>query len=590
MNVCRNGRVARVVLTTLLLLGSLIVHVPAGAADPFPFAPVKKWAVTNWYMHSKTEHFYEKRWFNDPESALFTDWVWYGQATGGSEAPCEMQAGPAYLLAEYTVASWNYSRDSFADVFYFHTPCDTRASRGPYKYGSGVVRYWKCPAGQWNSPKVDSSQEVCYRSADVYDPELNKGRPPCADSCFGDPVNAGTGNKFERRIEFSAPNSPLEFSWTYNSDGASIASSPVGDILGVGRTTNFSPSLTLSASDSIQSVYINRPTGGSVRFEPSGSGWISVDTPGVRLTRDDEGAWSFRDADNSLELFDSTGVLRSIVDPDGRAILFNYGPANRLESALDERGRQLRFEYDATNRLQRVLFPDGGFMSVKFDSKERLTLVTYQDGSQRQYRYDEPAFSAATTKGDLLTTELDEQGQVISETYYDADGRAYLTREGGITTESAVFTSAEHPLYSRNTTVSRASGATSQIEFGIRSGQVVPLRVATGCASCESQVTHYAYGAFGLPTQISRNGIVEERDYDSIGRIVSVIEAQGRPEERTTQIEWHPTFNRPVTRRTIDATSQLQSLTSWTYDDAGRQTSMTTVGTGALLRVPDVAR
>jgi YD repeat-containing protein len=530
----------------------------------------------NWYAQSSTSYLRYKRWFDDPESALLTDWVWYGGAMGdGPELPCAMHLKP--WVPSISPNSWSYlsGRDNVASVTYMRTDCQTGLVDGPFNYGSGIVRYWKCPTGTWQSPKADTSQEICYRSADVIDPELNRGAPPCADSCFGDPVNAATGNKFERRAEYISPSSPLEFSWTYNSDGSSVAASAVGDILGVARSTNFSRRLTFSVSGAVSTVYVSRPSGGSIRFEPSGSGWISLDTPGVRLAQDADGGWSFRDADNSVDHFGANGVLLSMIDPSGRAIVVAYGADSRLESAIDDQGRQVRFEYSAGNRLQRVWLPDGTSLGIAFDAKGRLASVTHQDGTQRQYRYDEPTYSAATDKADLLTTELDEQGKLLSETFYDSAGRAYQTRQGGVTTESAAFTVTGSQLYSAKTTVTRASGALSETQFGIQSGRVVPLRVFVTCAGCAPRNVQYTYGTFGLPTQIIRNGIVETRTYDALGRVASVTQAQGRVEQRTTHTEWHPIFNLPVARYVSNAAGETVSSVHWSYDDAGLLLQMT---------------
>lgn len=49
------------------------------------------------------------------------------------------------------------------------------------------------------------------------DPTTNLGPPRCKEQCFGDPINAGVGNKFERHLAYRGEGRfPLTLALTYN--------------------------------------------------------------------------------------------------------------------------------------------------------------------------------------------------------------------------------------------------------------------------------------------------------------------------------------------------------------------------------------
>jgi len=96
-----------------------------------------------------------------------------------------------------------------------------------------------------------------------YDPGVSEsntpGPPDCNENCFGDPINAGNGNKLEHHVEYGVRSSPLAFSWDYNSIGVARVAVE-GDVLGKRVTTVLSRALTITAVGAQQVAAISQPT------------------------------------------------------------------------------------------------------------------------------------------------------------------------------------------------------------------------------------------------------------------------------------------------------------------------------------------
>src|SRR5581483_12339330 len=81
-----------------------------------------------------------------------------------------------------------------------------------------------------------------------------------------------------------------------------------------------------------------------------------------------------------------------------------------LLRVVDPFGRSLTFGYDFNTRIAKVTDPAGGVYLYGYDTSNNIVSVTYPDSKQRQYVYNEPALNGGTSRPNLLTGIVDENG------------------------------------------------------------------------------------------------------------------------------------------------------------------------------------
>ncbi len=553
----------------LWLLGASIVLLPAVIAKAESYAPVQKYAVENWYQGKPQFH---RRWFNDIESSFTTDWVWVGRP----HAPCKQGS---IRVWEY-VSSEPYEDDyhlpqAIGEAYYMSVECDGSGQHGPYKYGSATIRHWVCADGIWREPQAYWRQQLCTLAPGQPDPDRNKGPPECPENCFGDPINAGTGNKFEKKVEYQLHDSPVRFEWTYNSRGVSPASSSVGDVLGRLRTTSLSRELSFSVHDSVTTAHLSRPDGSAIRFNKNGDIWTpSYADIGSLAPSGSNGTWLYKLRSGEEEIFDTRGRLTSYTDSLGRRAAIEYTAVGRIGRIIDEKGRAISLAYDdVSGNLATLTGASSELIRFEYNAEQLLTKVTKADGTSVQYLYDEAEYSQAGSGKGALTGVIDENNTRHSSTYYDVVGRATSTSEGGsVNTESATYVDSPSGDYSASATITTAAGATRQVQFEVQKGRVVPVSVATSCAGCVGESSAYNYDANGFLDTIVRNGTTTDYDYSASGLLTQKIDAgnDANGKKRTTQTDWDPNLRVPTERRLYNASNQLVTKSTWAYNSRGQ--------------------
>ena len=267
------------------------------------------------------------------------------------------------------------------------------------------------------------------------DPPKNNGDPKdkdCKVNC-GNPVNTGTGGKYQREVDFARPyDGGLEFVRHYNS-GARGATSSAG--------ANWQHNWALRIEKLIPAeVYATRPDGVRRTFVANGSGgWVGeADTPDVLVQT--AGGWTLTSRNNEVETYDSEGRILSSVDAMGRTTTFAYSDGTAATATIegtsiplfegtlirvtDFKGRSMSFGYNASGYLVRMTEPTGSNFLYQFDiAKGNLVAVTYPDDRTRTYHYNEPAHNGGTSQPFALTGITDENGARFATYQYDSSGR-----------------------------------------------------------------------------------------------------------------------------------------------------------------------
>ncbi len=365
---------------------------------------------------------------------------------------------------------------------------------------------------------------------------------------IGNPIFAGTGNKYQEELDYSTP-SGLRLARYYNS------SLP-------GWTHSYG--MRVLTRDG-RAVAI-RPTGRAYAFTGTGPGeWIGdpyVRDQLIRLDSNDPAVptWRYVAADGGTEYYDAEGRVTRIVLRGGRTFTVHQ-EQGLLRSVTDPFGRSLQFEYDTENRLHRVRTPEGTSVLYIYDNLGRLRWVEYPIGG-RSYLYENAAFPLALTG--ILAQGLHARWS------YDAQGRAVLSERAGGAQRHQIAFSADGSIQ-----VTDPLGTARVQRYGAAGAKQVFSGQSQPCASCIGDAADKILDLGSGLVLESRDflGVTTAFSYDARKLPSSVTQAQGRPEQRDVQFEWHPTLRLPV--RAIEP----GRTTEYSYDSHGNTLSKTLIDT-----------
>lgn len=521
---------------------------------------------------------------------------------------CTLLAKPGWLLAAimllfpsmaYAACDENVSySDGNSNFILLSAQCSTQAEAQQACYTFAAARGYGSNFGGchianseavvtagWLQEYQDVQSTPLYLISYYYgleprsNPPKNAGKPQCPDSCIGNPINAGIGNKVESKIEFQGEGSfPLSLSWTYNSQDSPLYISSASKGFGRKRMHSYSAKIAFFASTTVPLAYALRPDGKAERFRWSSAGWLADSDSGARLTSttDTSGAvvsWEYEDEQGRKELYAGDGRLLSLHTVSGMAQTLSYDAGEKLLSVQDSNGRSIEFEYDASNRISKVKLPDGNSNHFTYSASHDLIRTEYPDGRSMEYLYDELDHVSAYTNPGALTGSIDESlERYLSVTYDDNTRATSTTHAGGLDSFSATYQTATNGTYFSQATVNLPNGASREINFDAVQGVVMPTSVSTSCTGCVSSNTTYTYDSNGNADLIIRNGVITDVDYGTRAletqRINSANDNTGR--KRTTQTDWHATFPVPTERRIYDTSNALASKSTWTYNTRGQ--------------------
>jgi YD repeat-containing protein len=442
------------------------------------------------------------------------------------------------------------------------------------------------------------------------DTSPKNGGPPCP-GC-GNPVNPGTGNKFQAESDLAArgPGS-LSLVRYYNS-GRPAYSRALG-----GYWQHTYTSRILINGDVNQATY-DRNDGKQLVFNLQSGVWTGDADVADALTELKDSnlrrtGWKLRLAStDDTEGYDASGRLISIQTRTGltQSLTYTDGtdgatsgnggfvldaagnptaavlPKGILLRVADNFGRTLTFGYDALNRIVKVTDPAGGAISYGYSAQAslvNLTSVTYPDGRQRQYQYNEAAQTGGANLPYALTGITDENGARFATFSYDSFGRATQTVHdaGGSNADRYQLT---YNVSGAQTTVTdplgtvRTHGFQTTVGVVKNTAQTQPAGLGTGSAT--NATTYDANGNIASRTDF--NGNLTSYSYDLTRNLeTSRSEAFGTAQARTIATQWHPVFRLPA------RVAEPLRTTSYVYNgdggaSCGLQADGTTLVPGAL--------
>jgi len=348
----------------------------------------------------------------------------------------------------------------------------------------------------------DGGASVVWRST-----EKDSGDPPCDGKC-GDPINALTGNSFQREVDYvGAGEFPLMFVRFYNS----ISSDTAAEI-GNGWTHSYSHRRLQDASD-FTHFQMARAEGPKYLYSVYG---LDADSPIVAQSISGCINCYLNKKTNVIESYDaSTGKLIAMYDLKGNSQTLAYDSAARLISVTHSNGRSLRFSYDAANRIQTMTDPSGAVYTYGYGANNNLVSVQHPDTATRQYVYANSTFPNA------MTALVDELGNTFATWTYDANGYAITSSVGGgLIVETATSPDTSTDLH----TITDGAGTTRTLTALEINGKLLVTSANTSGASGGSSSSGSLFtGAANPSWRTNKNGSIDCFSYNSVDQETRAI-------------------------------------------------------------------
>jgi RHS repeat-associated protein len=283
-----------------------------------------------------------------------------------------------------------------------------------------------------------------------------------------------------------------------------------------------------------------------------------------------------------VEQFDAKGRLTSITRANGQSItlIYNNGAPVQdnaydylLTSVTAQDGRKLTFSYNTSLQLQSITDSTGATYTYSYDGGGRLQTVSYPGGASKTYLYDESTLVGGATRTNLLTGIIDENATRFATFSYQADSWA-------VATEHAVGQERHSVTYNANGTASvlTPSGGTQAMSYVSPTGEfrVSGLTESGGSVNRSHAYTFDSLGNTDVVTDA--NNVTTDYDFNSRSLVTQIVESANVPAtKRTTQADWHVTLRVPLEQRVLNASSVLESKSTWTYNGRGQVLTATQV-------------
>ncbi len=284
--------------------------------------------------------------------------------------------------------------------------------------------------------------------------------------------------------------------------------------------------------------------------------------------------------------YDAAGRLIGETRGDGKqqaSTTYQLDALGKRIVETDANGHATRRDYDLLGRLIRETDALGGVTVTEYDAAGNAVKITdprgysgynYYDALGRQTLHVDP-------EGYATGTEYDALGNTTRITRYATRVDAAALKAGVapaliVDAQRDAVTRIEHDALGRQNRIFDAEGGVERMAYDSFSNKLKYFSKLGG-------IYHYVYDAQGrVLKEISPSGIVKRFEYDGFGNRTLQVEAEGKPEQRTTRYQYDG--NNRLIRQTSDTVSiytldggeaTVSPSQSWRYDAAGRQIEFT---------------
>lgn len=276
-------------------------------------------------------------------------------------------------------------------------------------------------------------------------------------------------------------------------------------------------------------------------------------------------------SDGTVEMYDPSGILQSIENPNGAFITLEYDAKLRLSSVKASTGESLTLRYNYGTQISTVEDSTNRSWDYHYDLNGNLEYIAYPDGTNRRYHYEDFRFLSA------ITGITDQNGTRYSTYEYDDKGRVAYSR----LTDNIGRIDISYGIDGIQTVTDSRGSQTTYESINSLGENLIHHVTGPGCSTCGTGNTSYQYDpANNNLLSKTENGITTQYgDYDDKGQHGYKIEAVGTPEERRTDYSYDPRFFHKITTIMEPSVAPGQKkLTTYTYDDWGNRTSETISG------------
>ncbi|MGE5341611.1 MAG: DUF6531 domain-containing protein [Candidatus Omnitrophota bacterium] len=230
-------------------------------------------------------------------------------------------------------------------------------------------------------------------------------------------VNVVNGNFFMQRTDLSLPavGLPIVFTRSYNS--ARSRAMHEGS-LGRGWTHNYNISLLIESNNG--TVHITWGDGLEETFMLADGIYKPASMGNLNLLVKNGSNYVLIDKDQTRYLFNSSGVLSSIVDRQGNTLMLAYTGANLTEIRNTTSGRYLTFTY-SSGKISNIVDNANRSVSFSYNANGYLSGVTDLRGQTEKYQYLSKPNCGGSSNIYLLEKIVDKKGNtILSNTYSDS--------------------------------------------------------------------------------------------------------------------------------------------------------------------------
>ncbi|MCB2184463.1 MAG: RHS domain-containing protein, partial [Desulfobulbaceae bacterium] len=386
--------------------------------------------------------------------------------------------------------------------------------------------------------------------------DKNLGRQCKANTLFGNPINAATGNKYHDEEDFKltgpSADSSLSLHRYYNSQSKEIGP------FGYGWSFSYGLSLEFTGD----SIIAWRADGKAVYFDAAS---LEAES-GAReqLLDNGDGTYTLVRVNGTEETYNSSGQLVSISDRNNNTLALSY-QAGELVAVSDDFGHSIAFSYNGAGYIDTALVNGNLAYQYQYDGDSNHTGITYPDNTSKQYLYEDA--------NDLhnLTGIIDERNIRIGTYGYDGDDRAILSRGPDDSKRIDVVYEAGSDLDA--TQVINSKGDVTTLQRDVIQGVALAASISgPGCSSCANGNKVYSWDEQTLQMLAETDGEdnTTTYSYDSRGNVLTRTEGAGTLEERTVSYTYHPNFNlvTEISRESVDSPGN-PATTVMTYDSHG---------------------
>ena len=381
--------------------------------------------------------------------------------------------------------------------------------------------------------------------------------PSCTHGAY--PVNCASGDFWHSFVDASvAGRGPgLGLNRTYNSLNAATTG-----MFGYGWTSSYGISLVVNGDSSITIIEAD---GSQVTATPNGGGGFTLPSWADSSLSLSSGNYTFVQHQTQTYVFDSSGQLTSISNPNNYATTLSY-TSGKLTTVTDSASRTLTIAYGINGLVSTVTDPLSRVTTYGYDGSGNLTSVTDPASRVTSFTYDSNHLlltmtlpngqSGGPDAGDKVTNTYDGQGRVLTqvdpaglETTYSYVGDNFSST-GGSTTITDPHGNIEVEDYINGTLVSLTKGYGTSV----------------------AATTTYAYDSstLGQSSVTDPNGHTTTNTYDLSGNELTSTDALGK-----TTVYTYNSLNEPLT-----VTDPMGIETTYTYDSGGNVLTKVVTGDG----------